>query len=191
MLHQVRALCTSWIVHMYQSVPHTGVLSRQHHCNDDSQVRSAPLHSSSAPTCLAAHIHVSQHMFLYDNHLPCLIFGFVYCCILHVLHICSLKHGSILVTLLACGLQLHSFASTVTLPFYAGPVCAICHLYAMSTSSARYQCVASNISIHIQQKNKHNCAAANAGIMAHFVCISPSFCYTDAVPHLFCQVQRG
>ena len=89
------------------------------------------------------------------------------------------------VTLPAFGLQLHSIALTVTLPFYAGP------LYATSTGSARYQCVASNTSIHVQQNNKHNCAAANAGIMAHCVCISPSVFYTDAVRHLFCRVQRG
>ena len=64
---------------------------RQHDCNDDSQVRPAPSDFSSAPTCLAVRIYVSQHMFLYDNHLPCLIFAFVYCCMLHMLQVCSLK----------------------------------------------------------------------------------------------------
>jgi hypothetical protein len=70
---------------------------RQHDCNDDSQVRSAPSDFSSAPSCLAARIYVSQCMFLYDHHWPAgtqLILGFVQCCMLHMLRVCLLKHDS-------------------------------------------------------------------------------------------------
>ena len=134
---------------------------RQHDCNDDSQVRSAPTDFSSAPTCLAASVYVSQCMFLYDHHWAacCTCFKFDY--------------SSMTVPMPACGLQLHSTAFTDTLPFYVKRH-AICHLYAMSIGSARYQWVASNTSKHVKKNNKHNCAAANAGIMAYFVCRPPS-----------------
>ena len=73
-----------------------------------------------------------------------------------------------------CGPQLHSIALTVTLPIYAGHLYVIRHLYATSFGSARYQCVASNASMH-QHINKHTCAATNAGIMAHFAYPHQSF----------------
>ena len=53
----------------------------------------------------------------------------------------------------ACGLQLHLIAFTVTLPFYVKRH-AIRHLYAMSIGSAKYQCVASNASIHVPKKEE-------------------------------------
>ena len=55
------------------------------------------------------------------------------------------------VTLPADDLQVHSITLPVMLPFYAGPLYAIHHLYAASTGPARYQCVASTTSIHLQQ----------------------------------------
>ena len=111
---------------------------RQHDCNDDSQVRSAPTDFSSAPTCLAASVYVSQCMFLYDHHWAacCTCFKFDY--------------SRMTVPMPACGLQLHSTAITDTLPFYVKRH-AICHLYAMSIFSARYQWVASNTSIHVKK----------------------------------------
>ncbi len=51
--------------------------------------------------------------------------------------------------------------------------------------------MASNTSIHVLQNNKHDCAAANAGIMAHFLCINSSVFYSDAVRHLLYGVQGG
>ncbi len=73
------------------------------------------------------------------------------------------------VTLPADDLQVHSITLPVMLPFYAGPLYAIHHLYAASTGPARYQCVASTTSIHLQQfeNNRDHCAVANAGTMAH------------------------
>ncbi|KAL0023441.1 hypothetical protein WJX79_002741 [Trebouxia sp. C0005] len=56
------------------------------------------------------------------------------------------------------GAQLAWKSLDVTNP---GPLYAIRHLYATPTGSARYQHAASNTSIHVQQYNKHNCAAAN------------------------------
>ncbi len=96
------------------------------------------------------------------------------------------------VTLPADDLQVHSITLPVMLPFYAGPLYAIHHLYAASTGPARYQCVASTTSIHLQQfeNSRDQCAVANAGTMAHDVCINPSVFYTCGMRHCFCCVQR-
>ena len=88
----------------------------------------------------------------------------------------------------ACGLQLHSIAFKVTLPFYVKRH-AICHLYAMSIGSATYQCVASNTSIHVPKNNKHNCAAADAGIMA-LCCVQKPNSGQSGLMSLFWQTER-
>ena len=156
-------------MHVYQSLYSAGVWGRQRHSDDDSQVWSTPPDFSSAPTCLAGHIHVSQHTCYYDNHLPCLIFGFVYCCML------SSKQSR---------LAFNYIDSHIALLCRS----CVCHLSSVWHVHRLCKIPVSGQSCITTRTTKigHQCAAANAEGMAHFVCMNPSIFYNNAVRHLSC-----
>ncbi len=154
---------------------------RQHDCNDDSQVRSAPSDFSSAPTCLAARMYVSQCTFLYDHRRPAgtqLILGVVKFCMLHMLQVCLLKNDSAYAAMWPSTASNYIQRYTALLCQTTCHLSSVCHVHWLRKIPV---CGKQYIDTCTKQTKsiKHNCAAANTVTRALFCVQKPNSLYTD------------